>query len=44
MSNDVFEFIVDGTSGLAPGDVSGKCLVAGVCSKGEVGKVYYLGK
>lgn len=42
--NDVFEYIVDGTSGLVPGDVSGKCLIAGVCSKGQVGKIYYLGK
>lgn len=42
--NDVFEYIVDGTSGLVPGDVSGKCLIAGVCSVGEVGKIYYLGK
>lgn len=41
---DVFEMLVDGTSGIAPGDVSGKCLIAGVCSKGEVGKIYYLGK
>ena len=42
--NDVFEYIVDGTSGLVPGDVSGKVLIAGVCSKGQVGKIYYLGK
>lgn len=42
--NDVFEYLVDGTSGLVPGDVSGKALVTGVCSKGEVGKIYYLGK
>jgi hypothetical protein len=41
---DVFEHIVDGTSGIVPGDVSGKALVVGVCSKGEVGKTYYLGK
>jgi hypothetical protein len=41
---DVFEFLVDGTSGLVPGDVSGKALIVGVCSAGEVGKVYYLGK
>lgn len=43
-SHDVFEYIVDGTSGLVPGDVSGKALIAGVCSKGTVGKIYYLGK
>ncbi len=42
--HDVFEYIVDGTSGLAPGDVSGTALVAGVCSAGTVGKIYYLGK
>ncbi|WP_430735216.1 DUF2586 domain-containing protein [Halodesulfovibrio aestuarii] len=41
---DVFEHIIDGVSGIAPGDVSGKALVVGVCSKGEVGKTYYLGK
>lgn len=42
--HDVFEYIVDGTSGLAPGDVSGMALIAGVCSAGTVGKLYYLGK
>ncbi len=42
--HDVFEYIVDGTSGLAPGDVSGMALIAGVCSAGTVGKIYYLGK
>lgn len=41
---DVFEFLVDGTSGLVPGDVSGKAMVVGVCSAGTVGKTYYLGK
>eukprot|EP00828_Plagiopyla_frontata_P044388 TRINITY_DN7229_c0_g2_i1.p1 TRINITY_DN7229_c0_g2~~TRINITY_DN7229_c0_g2_i1.p1 ORF type:complete len:360 (+),score=25.93 TRINITY_DN7229_c0_g2_i1:217-1296(+) len=41
---DVFEFLVDGTSGLVPGDVSGTAMVAGVCSTGTVGKIYYLGK
>ena len=41
---DVFEHIIDGVSGIAPGDVSGKALAVGVCSKGEVGKTYYLGK
>ncbi|MGE4319625.1 MAG: DUF2586 domain-containing protein [Deferribacterales bacterium] len=42
--NDVFEYIVDGTSGLAPGDVSGSTLVTGVCSAGTAGKAYLLGK
>lgn len=42
--HDVFEYIVDGTSGLAPGDVSGMALITGVCSAGTVGKLYYLGK
>jgi len=41
---DVTEFIIDGTSGLAPGGVEGKCLVAGVCSRGIIGKGYLLGK
>ncbi len=41
---DVFEFIIDGTSGIAPGSVTGKALIAGVCSLGEVGKVYFLGR
>lgn len=41
---DVLEYIVDGTSGLAPGGVDGSCIVAGVCSKGEVGKGYLVGK
>jgi len=41
---DVLEYIVDGTSGLAPGGVEGSCIVAGVCSKGTVGKGYLLGK
>lgn len=41
---DVLEFIVDGTSGLVPGDISGKAMVVGVCSLGVPGKVYYLGK
>lgn len=40
---DVFEFLVDGTSGLAPGGVEGACIVVGVCSVGEVGKAYLLG-
>ena len=42
--HDVFEYIVDGTSGLTPGDVSGTAVIAGVCSAGTVGKLYYLGK
>lgn len=42
--NDVFEYLVDGTSGLAPGGVEGTCVVAGVCSAGTVGKGYLLGK
>jgi hypothetical protein len=41
---DVFEFLVDGTSGLSPGGVEGMCIVAGVCSIGTVGKGYLLGK
>ena len=41
---DVLEYLVDGTSGLAPGGVEGACIVAGVCSLGEVGKGYLLGK
>lgn len=40
---DVFEYLVDGTSGLAPGGVDGKAMVAGVCSKGQVGKAYLVG-
>lgn len=42
--NDVLEYLVDGTSGLAPGDVSGSVLVTGVCSVGTPGKAYLLGK
>ncbi|MCG8643341.1 MAG: DUF2586 domain-containing protein [Desulfobacterales bacterium] len=41
---DVLEFLVDGTSGLAPGGVEGSAMIAGVCSTGEVGKGYLLGK
>ena len=41
---DVLEYLVDGTSGLAPGAVDGSAIVAGVCSLGEVGKGYLLGK
>jgi Protein of unknown function (DUF2586). len=42
--NDVIEYLIDGSSGLAPGSVSGTALVAGVCSAGTVGKGYLLGK
>lgn len=41
---DVLEYLVDGTSGLAPGGVEGTCIVTGVCSLGIVGKGYLLGK
>lgn len=41
---DVFEYLIDGTSGLAPGGVDGKALVVGVCSLGRVGKGYLIGK
>lgn len=41
---DVLEYLIDGTSGLAPGGVDGKALVAGVCSRGQVGKAYLIGK
>ena len=41
---DVLTYLIDGTSGLAPGGVDGKALVAGVCSKGRVGKAYLIGK
>ena len=42
--NDVIEYLIDGTSGLAPGSFSGTAIVAGVCSAGQVGKGYLLGK
>lgn len=41
---DVLEFLIDGASGLVPGGVDGKVLVAGVCSGGQVGKGYLIGK
>lgn len=41
---DVLTYLIDGTSGLAPGGVDGKALVAGVCSRGTVGKAYLVGK
>lgn len=42
--NDVFEYLVDGTSGLAPGGVEGAAIICGVCSLGTVGAGYLLGK
>lgn len=41
---DVFEYLIDGTSGLAPGGVDGKAMIVGVCSKGQPGKGYLLDK
>ena len=41
---DVIQYLIDGTSGIVTGGVDGKCLVAGVCSKGTVGKAYLIGK
>ena len=41
---DVLEFLIYGTSGLAPGGVEGACIVTGVCSVGVVGRGYLLGK
>lgn len=41
---DVLEYLIDGTSGLAPGGVEGTGIVAGVCAQGVVGKGYLLGK
>lgn len=41
---DVFTYLVDGSSGLVAGGVDGKAIVAGVCSKGQVGKAYLVGK
>lgn len=40
---DVLEYLVDGTSGLAPGGVEGGAIVVGACSWGQVGKGYLLG-
>lgn len=40
---DVLEYLVDGTSGLAPGGVEGSAIVVGACSGGQVGKGYLLG-
>ena len=36
--------LVDGTSGIAPGSVEGAGIVTGICSKGEPGKAYIIGK
>ncbi|MBG3878592.1 DUF2586 domain-containing protein, partial [Desulfovibrio oxamicus] len=41
---DVLEYLVDGTSGLAPGGVDGTAMIVGVCSGGQPGKGYLLGK
>lgn len=41
---DVLEYLVDGTSGLAPGGVDGSAIICGVCSRGDVGKGYIIGK
>ena len=41
---EVLEYLIDGTSGLAPGGVDGRAIVAGVCSLGRVGKGYLIGK
>lgn len=41
---DVLHYLIDGTSGIVSGGVDGKALVAGVCSKGKVGKAYLVGK
>lgn len=41
---NVLEYLVDGTSGLVTGGVDGKAIVAGVCSLGQVGKGYLIGK
>lgn len=41
---EVFECIVDGTSGLVPEGVDGKAIVVGVCSLGTMGKAYLISK
>lgn len=41
---DVLHYLIDGTSGIVTGGVDGKAIVAGVCSKGKVGKAYLIGK
>lgn len=40
---DVFEYLIDGTSGIVNDNANGKALVAGVCSRGTVGKAYLVG-
>ena len=42
MAAGVNEFIVDGVSGLSPSNAA-SCMVAGICSDGEIGKAYILG-
>ena len=42
MAAGVNEFIVDGVSGLSPSNAA-SCMVAGICSDGEIGKPYLLG-
>ncbi len=37
---DVFEYIVDGTSGLVLDEITGKVLIVGCCSGGTVGKAH----
>lgn len=39
---DVFEHLIDGTSGIIRGDVAGAVLVVGACSLGTSGKLYFL--
>lgn len=41
---DVTEILLDSLSGLSPGNVEGTCLAAGVCSLGEPGKAYPVGR
>lgn len=41
---DVLQYLIDGASGIVTGGVDGKALVAGVCSRGQVGKGYLVGK
>lgn len=41
---DVLTYLEDGTSGFAPGGVEGKAIVAGVCSRGMIGKAYLVGQ
>ncbi len=39
---NVFEYLIDGSSGLVPEGVDGLAMIAGVCSKGQPGKPYLL--